>query len=98
MNNGMSKLIAVIYLYLANTITARQFIGHIDKLVSDDQLFELPVECKEAFDTLHQKIALCVWDDQTYNDAPDIYIKEPEMKTEVENFISDWGKVLSEKL
>ncbi|HFD38428.1 MAG TPA: hypothetical protein ENJ31_01060 [Anaerolineae bacterium] len=46
MVNGIAKLIAVIYLYLANFISGREFVKKVDGLVSDDQLTDLPDECQ----------------------------------------------------
>jgi len=95
MNNGISKLIAISYLYLTNAIKGRQFVKQIDILVSSDQLSLLPTECREAFDNLHEDIARCVWDDQTYSEAPDDYIKESTLKMAVKDFISMWGGELA---
>ena len=94
----MAKLIAVIYLYLANFINGREFVKKIDGLVSGDQLTDLPNECQKSFNDLHEQLALCVWDEKTYNENPRIYINEIEMKKSVDQFISSWGKLLAEKI
>ncbi len=98
MKNELSKFIALIYLYLAGHVSGRQFVREVDNLVASDQLIELPKECKTEFDLLHTKIALCVWDEQTFLESPHSYIKEPEMEKSVKEFISKWGKLFAQHL
>lgn len=98
MVNGIAKLVAVIYLYSANFISGREFVKKIDGIVSDDHLTSLPSKCREAFDLLHEQLALCVWDERTYNENPSIYISEIEMRKFVDEFICTWGTLLAEEI
>jgi hypothetical protein len=84
-------MIAFLYLYLANQITGRQLVAEIDRLVSDDLIEGLSEECIDDFDGLHEKMALCVWDNQTYDDSPGLYINDEELSGYVEKFLEKWS-------
>ena len=95
MYQGVLGLVAFIYLYLANQVTGRQLVAEIDRLVSDGSINGLPDQCMDEFDDLHEKMSLCVWDKQTYDQSPGLYINESEMRECVEIFIKKWGATLA---
>ena len=96
MYQGIVTMIAFIYLFLANKISGRQLVTEIDWLVSEDQIDGLPDDCIDAFDDLHEKMSLCVWDKQTYEESPGLYINEAELRDHVQAFIDQWGLMLAE--
>ena len=95
MYDGIGHLVLVIYLYLDNKITGRQFVSEVDHLVSSDQINSLPEKCLDEFDKLHENLSLCVWDDKTYDDSVGLYISEEELRETVEHFIQSWGALFS---
>lgn len=92
---GIISMIAFLYLYLANQITGRQLVAEIDRLVSSDLIKGLPDECMDDFDDLHEKMALCVWDKQTYDESPGLYINDEELREYVEKFLGKRGADLA---
>ena len=98
MNNGISKLVANVYLYLTGVISGREFVKRVDSLISSDQLTGLPSECRVELDALHEVMAICVWDIKTYSESPGIYVRESEIKKMVEEFVANWAGRLSQLL
>ncbi len=96
MYSGVTILIAFIYLFLANHISGRQLVSEIDRLVSGDLIDGLSDECMNDFDELHENMSMCVWDKQTYDESPGLYINENELREFVEDFISRWGSMIAE--
>jgi hypothetical protein len=96
MYQGIINMIAIIYLFLAGLIPGRKFVSEIDRLVSNDQVDNLPNDCLDDFDILHEKMSLCVWDNRTYDESPNLYINEKELRLSVEAFMNKWGKTLAE--
>jgi len=39
-------------------------------------------------------MALCVWDEETYKEAPTAYIREADLRRKVDSFVLEWGKEL----
>ena len=95
MYQGVVGLVAFIYLYLANQITGRQLVAEIDRLVSGDFINGLSDECMDDFDDLHENMTLCVWDKHTYDESPELYINEDELREYVGLFINKWGSILA---
>ena len=91
----IAQLLGLIYGYEQLGLMGRSFVRAVDEIVASAEGLTLPEECQKDFDQLHVKLALCVWDEQTYREAPTAYICESEMRAVVREFVSKWGNTLA---
>lgn len=91
---SISLVLAILLSYSSGLLTAREMIARIDQLVASDGVTLGEAGLSSAFAELHKSMALCVWDEETYKQAPTAYIREPHLRQKVDDFVADWGRVL----
>lgn len=86
MSSATSKVLSTVVDYLSEEISCREFVKKIDDLVGSDETIGLDDRLQDDFLKLHESLALCVWDDQTYAQFPDVYLRESDVKPIVTKF------------
>ena len=86
MGGSVNKVLSVLADYLSENVSCREMVKKIDDLVGNDEVIDLDSRLQDDFLELHESLALCVWDDQTYDQFPDIYFRESDIKLVVINF------------
>ena len=86
MSSSTSKVLSTVSGYLSKEVSCRELVKKIDDLVGNDEAIDLDDRLQDDFFKLHESLALCVWDDQTYAQFPDVYLRESDVKPIVKKF------------
>lgn len=79
--------------FLKESISDTEFIGLVDRLISEDIVENLSGHVAKLVNEFQDEIALYVRDEKTKKEAPGVYFGKEELKIKTEGFLKDLTSV-----